>query len=75
MLQSYIYVDVMRHAAAGAASDPLMLEFAAVLPKSILISTIAVLKTWLELVNGARQAGLTVKAKAVQLWQWGLVFR
>ena len=34
-----------------------MLEFADALPKSILISTLATLKTWMELVAGARAAG------------------
>ena len=73
LLQSYIYVIVLRHAAAGTASDAelRMLEFSAALPKSIVISTIAILKTWLELVHGAREAGLTVRDRGVQLWQLG----
>lgn len=41
------------------------------LPKSVLISTLSMLKTWIELVAGARQAGLTVAAKARQLWNVG----
>ena len=73
LLQSYIYVIVLHHQRLGTASaeESAMLEFVSLLPKSILISTIAVLKTWLELVHGARQAGLSVRSKAVQLWQVG----
>ena len=48
-----------------------MFDFASVLPKSILISSFAILKTWIELVHSARQAGLSVRAKAMQLWQVG----
>ena len=43
----------------------------ATLPKSILISSLATLKTWVELVFGARAAGLTVLAKGLQLWHVG----
>ena len=36
-----------------------------------MISTLATLKTWMELVEGARQAGLSVFTKAIQLWNVG----
>ena len=39
--------------------------------RSILISTLATLKTWVELVFAARAAGLTVMAKGLQLWNVG----
>ena len=73
ILQAYIYTIVIQHTAAGTASESEMalMEFASLLPKSILISIVAMLKTWIELVLAARQAGLTVGAKAVQLWQVG----
>ena len=48
-----------------------MLDYAAVLPVSIVISTIAMLKLWIEVVSGARAAGLTIHAKAIQLWEVG----
>ena len=73
ILQSYIYVVVIYRTQAGTASDSelAMLEFAAVLPTSILISTIAMLKLWIEVIAGARAAGLTIGAKALQLWEVG----
>tara|TARA_B110000046_G_scaffold160453_1_gene173580 strand:+ start:368 stop:514 length:147 start_codon:yes stop_codon:yes gene_type:complete len=48
-----------------------MLSFASLLPKSILIGSLAILKTWIELVHSAREAGLSVRTKAIQLWQVG----
>lgn len=73
MLQAYIYIVVISKTKDGSAPPNIqaMVEFASLLPKSILISTLATLKTWVELVEGARQAGLTVVAKAVQLWNVG----
>ena len=73
LLQSYIYVVVMAHFRAGTATQPEleMVEFASVLPTSIVISTINMLKMWIEVVSGAQAAGLTVSAKAVQLWEVG----
>ena len=73
ILQAYIYTVVIQHTTAGTASDSeiALMEFAAVLPRSILISIIAMLKTWIETVMAARQAGLSVSAKAIQLWQVG----
>ena len=72
-LQSYIYVVVLQHQKAGiaSASELAMVPFASVLPTSILISTIAMLKMWIEVVNGAQAAGLTIQAKAIQLWEVG----
>ena len=74
ILQAYIYVIVIRHcgdyALPGAVCLPreaAMMESLETLPKSILISTLATLKTWVELVFGARAAGLTVLAKGLQL--------
>ena len=47
LLQSYIYVVVVKAAAAGTASPSqlAMLDFVSLLPKSVLISTLAMLKT------------------------------
>ena len=73
LLQSYIYVVVIYRTKAGtaSASETAMLDFASVLPMSIIISTIAMLKLWIEVVSGARAAGLTIHAKAIQLWEVG----
>ena len=78
MLQGYIYVVVINHCGAAAAAEAVclpreyaMMESLSTLPKSILISTLATLKTWIELVFGARAAGLTVMAKGLQLWHVG----
>lgn len=48
-----------------------MLAFISALPKSITISTLATLKTWIELVNGSNEAGITIATKAWQLWNVG----
>ena len=78
VLQAYIYVVVIKH--CGVAAPPgaacldrynAMWDSLATLPKSILISTLATLKTWVELVFAARAAGLTVLAKGLQLWNVG----
>lgn len=73
ILQAYIYTVVIKSVAAGTASESeaALYEFSSALPQSILISIVAMLKTWIELVMAARQAGLSVGAKAVQLWQVG----
>ena len=73
ILQAYIYVVVLQHVEQGTAkpSELAMVEFASLLPRSILISILATLKTWIELVHAARQAGLTVAAKGIQLWNVG----
>ena len=73
LLQAYIYIVVVTNVRKGTASESqlAMVEFASLLPKSILISTLATLKTWIELVSEARQAGLSVVDKAVQLWNVG----
>ena len=73
VLQAYVYYIVIEHTKRGIATpeETELYEFADALPKSILISILAMLKTWIELVSAARQAGLSVGAKAVQLWQVG----
>lgn len=73
VLQSYIYVIVIFHSNAGTASpsELAMLDFASVIPTSLIISTIAMLKLWIEVVMGAKAAGLTIRAKAIQLWDVG----
>ena len=73
IFQSYIYIIVVHHVQAGTArpSELAMVDFVTLLPTSIFVSTMATLKTWIELVHGAREAGLTVKARALQLWQVG----
>ena len=73
LLQGFIYIVVVNSSKAGTATPQMlaMLDFVSVLPRSILISSLATLKTWVELVEGARAAGLTVVAKAVQLWNVG----
>lgn len=72
-LQSYIYIVCLQRAKDGTASPEqmAMLEYTAVLPTSIFISTVAMLKMWIEVVNGAQAAGLSIQAKAIQLWEVG----
>lgn len=73
LLQAYIYIVVIHGLKDGTASpqELAMVPYASLLPKSILISTLATLKTWIELVSEARQAGLRVVDKAIQLWNVG----
>ena len=73
ILQGVIYVIVANHRRDGTATpaELAVVPEMALLPKSIMISTLATLKTWMELVEGARQAGLSVISKAVQLWNVG----
>ncbi len=47
------------------------LSFAEILPRSIVISVVTMLKTWIELVYSAREAGISVRTKAAQLWNVG----
>ena len=59
-------------AGTATASETAMMNVGvSAIPKSVFVSVLATLKTWIELVSGARQAGLTVTAKAMQLWQVG----
>ena len=46
-------------------------SFTSTLPKSIFISTLTMLKTWYELIQEAREAGIGVAEKGVQLWNVG----
>uniref|UniRef100_A0A7S2DER8 Uncharacterized protein n=1 Tax=Haptolina brevifila TaxID=156173 RepID=A0A7S2DER8_9EUKA len=80
LLQSYIFVTVMSHLQHHTESvDEVRLinsavegaTFADVLPRSIVISVLAMLKTWIELVYSAREAGISVRTKVVQLWNVG----
>ena len=72
-LQSYIFWMVVTREKAGTLlpNDVALLDGAELLPKSVLISLLASLKTWIELVVAARQAGLSVPAKLQQLWEVG----
>ena len=44
---------------------------AAVMPQSITISTLAILKTWIEIVQQSKEAGISIAGKASQLWHIG----
>ena len=78
MMQAVIYVVVsihVRDGTAGAVDMELARqnngEFVSLMPKSILISSCTMLKTWFELVQEARQAGISVAKKGMQLWAVG----
>ena len=78
VMQAIIYVSVSNHVKAGTASSVDMELFLAkngafvsLMPKSILISSLTMLKTWYELVQEARQAGISVAKKGMQLWAVG----
>lgn len=73
LLQSYILLVVESRIRSGTAGigDLALNPFASALPKSITISTLAMLKTWAELVQSAREAGLSVRTKAIKLWNVG----
>ena len=46
-------------------------SFVSLMPKSILISSLTMLKTWYDLVQEAREAGISVALKGIQLWNVG----
>ena len=80
LLQSYILVTVMHHVhdhtATGGERGLLNMAidgatFGEILPRSIAISTLTMLKTWIELVHSAREAGISVRDKIGQLWNVG----
>ena len=75
LLQSYILITVMGHvnAHSESAAEQRLLEIGhtEILPRSITISTITMLKTWIELVHSAREAGISVRTKAAHLWHVG----
>ena len=73
-----ILVIVSTHVRDGTASAADMAlytvkggAFVSLMPKSILISSLTMLKTWWELVQDARQAGISVAKKGMQLWNVG----
>ena len=78
VMQAIIFVLVSEHVHAGTASDVDMNlyhvsngSFVSVMPKSILITSAGMLKTWYDLVQEAREAGIGVRQKGVQLWNVG----
>jgi hypothetical protein len=78
IMQAIIFVLVSEHVRDGTASaHELALytvqdgNFVSLMPKSILISSLGMLKTWYDLVQEAREAGVSVAQKGVQLWNVG----
>ena len=76
IMQAIIFVLVSQNVRNGTASPVDMTlynyqdgSFLSVMPKSILISSCTMLKTWYDLVQEAREAGIPVAKKAVQLWR------
>ena len=77
-MQAIIFVLVSEHVRDGTASPHELAlytvqggNFVSIMPKSILISSLGMLKTWYDLVQEARQAGVSVAQKGVQLWNVG----
>ena len=73
LLQAWILNVVINHVADGTASPAELAIFAEVqlLPKSILISSLALLKTFTEFVLTARREGMTIRERANLLWAMG----
>ena len=73
LMQSYILIVVIHQTKVGTATPQIlaMADDASAMPKSIAISTLAILKTWMEIVQQSREAGISVKTKASQLWHVG----
>ena len=78
LMQAAIMVLVSTHVADGTATvaEINLYEyqdgsFVQLMPKSILISSLTMLKTWYDLVQEAREAGISVAKKGVQLWNVG----
>ena len=78
IMQAIIFVIVSNHVREGTASESDMRlyeynngSFLTLMPKSILLSSATMLKTWYDLVQEAREAGISVAKKGVQLWNVG----
>ena len=78
LMQATIFVMVSVHVKNGNPSESdLNLyhyqngSFLSVMPKSILLSSATMLKTWYDLVQEAREAGISVAEKGIQLWNVG----
>lgn len=78
IMQAIILVLVSNHVRDGTASEVEVAlttlkggAFVSLLPKSVLISSLTMLKTWYELVQEAREAGISVGKKGMQLWNVG----
>ena len=78
IMQAIIFVLVSQHVRDGTAGevDNTLYNyqngsFISVMPKSILLSSCTMLKTWYDLVQEAREAGIGVRQKGVQLWNVG----
>ena len=72
LLQAYIFVRVM--GATGdlqPAAHTAILEEASILPISISISALNLLKVWAELLYGARTAKVPMLASLLQIWEMG----
>ena len=76
---AYILVTVMHHVHDHTATGregatqhgDRRRDLGEILPRSIAISTLTMLKTWIELVHSAREAGISVRDKIGQLWNVG----
>ena len=78
IMQAVIFVMVSEHVRDGTATKADMNlytysdgSFVSLMPKSILISSLTMIKTWYDLVQEAREAGVSVAQKGVQLWNVG----
>ena len=72
VLQAYIFVRVKQHGDGPQPAAHAALEAqASILPISIGISALNLLKVWAELLWGARTAGVPLHAWLVQIWEMG----
>ena len=72
VLQAYIFVRVMGGGGgAQLAAHAAMQTHASILPISLAISVVNLLKVWLELLYAARTAKVPVEAVLVQIWEMG----
>jgi len=72
LLQAYIFVRVMTGVGVDQLAEHVaIMEEAAILPISIAISALNLLKVWAELLLGARTAGVPVQAWLLQIWEMG----
>lgn len=78
IIQGIILLLVSKHVRDGTATETELTlayssngAFLLLLPKSITISSLTMLKTWYELVQEAREAGISVAKKGLQLWNVG----
>lgn len=66
LLQAYIFVQVF---SLYTGAEPEFYNFVSLLPVSLVLSTLSLLKAWIDLVRDAEQCGIGIRSRVHHLWQ------